>query len=142
MAAPDLNRGLVEAFYRDIWNAGRLEAAGRLLAPDLTFRGSTGVSTSGVGKFLDYVKLIREALGDYECVIEELVNDGERSFAKMLFRGHHTGRFFGVAPTGREVAWAGAALFKFRDGRIVELWVLGDIDGLKQQLGLVGRDLP
>ncbi|HTN51519.1 MAG TPA: ester cyclase [Anaeromyxobacter sp.] len=129
-------RALVEAFYARIWNAGDEEAARRILAPDLEFRGSTGPARTGVDGFLGYVRLIRGALAGYECVIEELVVEGERAFAKMLFRGRHAGTFFGVAPTGRAVAWAGAALFRFQAGRIRAVWVLGDVDGLKQQLGL------
>ena len=136
MAAEELNRRLVEDFYFRVWNAGDEETARRILAPELEFRGSTGPSKSGVDQFLDYVRLIRGALDEYRCVIEELVTEGDRSFARMRFQGRHTGRFFGVEPTGRPVAWAGAALFRIADGRIRSIWVLGDVDGLKQQLGL------
>src|SRR5262249_4553551 len=111
MPEPGLNRSLVEEFYGKVWNQGDEEVARRILSSDLRFRGSTGPVKSGVEEFLGYVRLIRGALSRYECVIEELVSEGERSFARMLFRGIHTGRFFGVAPTGREIAWAGAALF-------------------------------
>jgi hypothetical protein len=44
------------------------------------------------------------------------------------------GAIFGVAPTGRRIEYAGAALFRFRDERIWNVWVLGDVDGLKRQL--------
>jgi predicted ester cyclase len=54
----------------------------------------------------------------------------------MLFHGRHTGPFFGVPPTGNVVSWAGAALFTVAASRIRSVWVLGDVDGLKQQLGL------
>jgi steroid delta-isomerase-like uncharacterized protein len=136
------NRSLVEEFYFKVWNRGDEGAARRILAPDLRFRSSTGPTKTGVEEFLSYVRLIRSALSDYECLIEDLVSDGDRSFAKMLFRGIHTGQFFGVAPTGREVSWAGAALFCFRDGRIWNIWVLGDVDGLKRQLGLAQEIAP
>ncbi|MGH6906298.1 MAG: hypothetical protein ACREDX_00390 [Aestuariivirga sp.] len=41
--------------------------------------------------------------------------------------------------TGREIAWAGGAFFKMADGKIAELWVLGDIDSVKQQLGALAH---
>jgi predicted ester cyclase len=127
---------LIEDFYYEVWNRGDEEVARRILAPDLAFRASTGPVRSGVGQFIDYVRLIRGALSHYECVIEDLVTEDDRAFAKMLFRGRHTGRFFGVDPTGREIAWAGAALFRVAGGKIASIWVLGDVDGLKTQLGL------
>jgi steroid delta-isomerase-like uncharacterized protein len=128
--------GLVEEFYARIWNAGDEEAAHRLLASDLRFRGSTGVGLEGVGPFLEYVRLIRRALADYRCTIEDVVVERDRAFAKMRFVGRHVGTFMGVAPTGRTLQWVGAALFRVEGGRIRSLWVLGDMDGLKQQLGL------
>ena len=36
--------------------------------------------------------------------------------------------------TGAHVEWQGAALFEFEDGRIRDLWVLGDMRRLHLQL--------
>jgi predicted ester cyclase len=52
----------------------------------------------------------------------------------MTFKGLHRGRFFDVEPTGREIKWAGGAFFTTDGRQIVELWVLGDVDSVKQQL--------
>ena len=54
---------------------------------------------------------------------------------RMTFKGIHKGRFFDTDATGREIAWAGAAFFRTEGDKIIELWVLGDIDGVKRQLG-------
>ncbi len=129
-------RALVESFYLDVWNRGDEEAARRILSSDLEFRGSTGTTRRGLDPFLGYVRLIRGALGGYECVIEDAVVEPPKVFAKMLFRGTHTGPFFGVPPTGNVVSWAGAALFTVAGSRICNVWVLGDVDGQKQQLAL------
>jgi predicted ester cyclase len=129
-------RGLVESFYSDVWNRGDEEVARRILSNDLEFRGSTGPTRRGVDQFVGYVRLIRGALSGYECVIEDTVVEPPKLFAKMLFRGTHTGPFFGVQPTGKLVSWAGAALFTVAGSRISSVWVLGDVDGLKQQLAL------
>jgi len=40
-----------------------------------------------------------------------------------------------VEATGRVITWAGGAFFTTDGERITELWVLGDIDSVKQQLG-------
>jgi predicted ester cyclase len=134
--ARDEMRALVEKFYSDVWNRGDEDVARRILSSDLEFRGSTGSTRRGVEPFLDYVRLIRGALGGYECVIEDAVVEPPKAFARMLFHGRHTGPFFGVPPTGNVVSWAGAALFTVVASRIRSVWVLGDVDGLKQQLGL------
>lgn len=135
-------RGLVETFYFDVWNRGEEEAARRILSSNVEFRASTGPTKRGVDQFLDYVRLIRGALSGYECVIEDTVVEPPKLFAKMLFRGTHTGPFFGAPPTGNVVSWAGAALFTMAGSQICRIWVLGDVDGLKQQLGLAGSVPP
>jgi steroid delta-isomerase-like uncharacterized protein len=132
---------LVEKFYADVWNRGDEEVARRILSSDLEFRGSTGPTLSGVERFLGYVRLIRGALDGYECVIEDAVVEPPKVFARMLFRGTHTGPFFGVPPTGKVLSWAGAALFTVAGSRIDSIWVLGDVDALKQQLALA-RSIP
>jgi predicted ester cyclase len=52
----------------------------------------------------------------------------------MRFSGIHVGDFRGYRPSGLPVHWEGAALFSFEDGRIRELWVLGDLIGLDAML--------
>lgn len=125
---------IVRSFYREIWNKGRLEAIAAICHPDMIFRGSLGVHKNGSQGFADYVRQVRGALDNFRCDIEEAVAEDERVFAKMHFTGMHTGEFLGYPPTGLGVQWAGAALFHIDEGRIVDLWVLGDVHDLMMQL--------
>lgn len=121
---------LVSAFYDQIWNRGLLLAADELLAESFVFRGSLGAEVKGRPGFVDYVVAVRGALADYHCEILECVAEGPRAFAQMRFSGRHVGAFRGYVPTGRPIAWMGAALFEFEGARIARLWVLGDLAGL------------
>ncbi len=126
---------LVRRFYRDVWNSHDRAAMAELLTEDFRFRGSLGPENVGLEAFAAYVDSVHESLGEYRCEIEELVSEGDRSFARMTFSGIHRGRFLGHPPTGRKVSWAGAALFQESAGKLARLWVLGDLDGLREQLG-------
>ena len=127
-------RRIVERFYDEIWNRREEGAIETLCARDLTFRGSVGMEKHGREEFAGYVEMVTSALGEYHCAIDALVVEGNRAFAKMRFSGIHRGEFLGFAPTGRRVEWAGAALFTIEDGKIRDLWVLGDVEGLRAQL--------
>jgi predicted ester cyclase len=127
---------LVSAFYERIWNHGELDASAELLAEPFTFRGSLGAELHGREAFLDYVRSVRGALANYRCEILECVSDGARAFAKMRFSGRHVAPIRGFAPSGMDVHWLGAALFHFDSGRIVALWVLGDLAALDELLRL------
>ena len=81
---------------------------------------------------------VHAALADYRCDIKDLIATDERAAARMTFTGIHRAEFFGVPATQRRVTWAGAAFFAAADGRIKDIWVLGDLDGVKRQLGAIG----
>ena len=124
----------VNRFYHDIWNRRDKSAIAAVIDEDFLFRGSLGAEKRGHQGFEDYLDSVHLALADYHCEIEELVQDGTKVFAKMVFKGVHRGLLMGYEPTGRQVSWDGAALFHFNAGKITTLWVLGDVDGLKEQL--------
>jgi predicted ester cyclase len=121
-------------FYEDIWNRRDFTAIPEVLAPSLTFRGSLGSVRTGHDEFTSYVEEVTAALGDYRCDIETLVAEDRRVAARLLFSGIHRGPFMGYHPTGERVAWAGAAFFTFVGVLIDDVWVLGDLHGLHEQL--------
>lgn len=133
-------RSAVAAFYRDLWEKHDLARMPTLLAEDFVFRGSLGQEKRGHAGFAEYVALVHGALGDYRCDIEDMVVEGNRAFARMRFSGRHQGPLLDFAPTGETVWWTGAALFTLKDGLIAELWVLGDIEGLRRRLQAASRE--
>jgi predicted ester cyclase len=130
----NLIRAVVESFYADLWNRHDQSKIPALLHEDFTFRGSLGQVRTGHAGFASYVDLIHQALGEYRCDILDLVVEAPQAFARMRFSGIHQGDFFGYAPTGQRLEWAGAALFTFKGERVADLWVLGDLHGLRQLL--------
>ena len=128
------NRLLIERFYLEMWNRFDKSIVSEILTEDLRFRGSLGQSKNGYSEFGEYVDFVQRAFPDFSNEIEEIISEGDKAFAKLLYRGTHRGEIFGITPTGRPLRYAGAAVFKFRGDRIAEVWVLGDIYGLISQL--------
>ena len=112
----------------------RSSLVGELLTEDLEFHGSLGLQRRGHVGFEEYVDLVHEATPDLTCHIDDLLTDGDQSFARLTYWGTHRGTRFGMGPTGKRIEYAGAALFRFREARIASVWVLGDIHGLLHQL--------
>jgi predicted ester cyclase len=130
---PD-HRVIIQAFYEDIWNKHDKTKIPALLHEAFTFRGSLGQLHQGHGGFASYVDFVHAALGDYRCTIQDIISEGNQALARMLFSGVHRADFLGYAPTFKRVEWAGAAVFTFDGDKVSELWVLGDVHGLLQQL--------
>ncbi|MBN9587738.1 MAG: hypothetical protein BGN85_13110 [Alphaproteobacteria bacterium 64-11] len=128
------NRQLIQRFYWEMWNRFDKTAIPEILAEDLQFRGSLGQYKNGRAEFGEYVDFIQRAFPDFSNEIEEVISEGDKAFARLTFRGTHRGEVFGIAPTGRRIQYAGAAVFEFNGERISKVWVLGDIYGLISQL--------
>ncbi len=129
-----MHKEQVRRFYEVLWDAHDKEAIPSLLHENFTFRGSLGQEKRGHSGFAEYVDMVHNALGDYRCIIEEVVWEGDKVFAKMIFTGIHRDEFMGYAPTHKRVSWAGCALFTFKGDRIIDVWVLGDLKNLEDQL--------
>jgi predicted ester cyclase len=126
---------LVERFYYDLWNTANETVAWEILHSDFRFRASLGPEKIGPEGFIEYMRLIHTALSGYRCTIQEMLESGECVAARLRFGGVHRATFFGVPPTGREIVWSGASFFRTTGQQIVSLWVLGDVDAVKRQLG-------
>ena len=127
-------RNVVQSFYADIWNRSDKARIPLLLRSDFTFRGSLGQAKVGHEGFSSYVDFVQQALGEFRCDILDLVIEQPKAFARMRFSGIHRGELFGHQPSKKSVEWAGAALFTFSQGQVADLWVLGDLQGLLQNI--------
>jgi len=127
-------RTAVMVFYEDVWNRRNKARVPELFHQGFTFRGSLGSERRGYAEFCDYLDAVTGALADYVCTVQTVVVEADRAFAKVLFSGVHRAEFLGFPPTGKPVSWVGAALFTFAGEKISDLWVLGDLDGLREQL--------
>lgn len=128
------NKSIVRRYYEDLWNKWDLSRIEDLIAEDILFRGSLGVSVTGREGFKDYVHMVRDAFPDFHNTIEELIAEDERIAARLTYTGTHKGELFGMAATGKQVSYSGAAIFRIVRDHIVEGWVLGDTRGLVNQL--------
>jgi steroid delta-isomerase-like uncharacterized protein len=127
-------RDLVERFYNIVWNKADETEARKILDADFRFRASLGPELRGPDGFIAYLRSVHAALENFICTIDDLIETPDRAAARMSFSGLHRAKFFGVEPTGREIRWTGAAFFRVRDGKITELWVMGDVDTVKRQV--------
>jgi steroid delta-isomerase-like uncharacterized protein len=128
------NRELIRRFYEELWNAFDRRKVAEILTDDVRFRGSLGQERFGHSGFTEYMDMIETSFPDFTNDVEEIISEGDRAFARLTYRGTHRGTLFGIPPTRRRVEYAGAAVFRFRGEKIAEVWVLGDVHGLLQQL--------
>jgi steroid delta-isomerase-like uncharacterized protein len=133
-SVPVSAQDLVRRFYERLWNQWDDAAVDDTLALDITFRGSLGTSTTGRDQWRSYRDQIRHGAPDFHNEIVDLVSDSNRAAARLRYSGTHLGPLLGIPATGHRFTYSGAAFFTIGADLIADIWVLGDLDTLRQQL--------
>lgn len=89
------------------------------------------------------------AIGSFPCargvserryVDEAMFAQGEWVAGFGYIEATHTGKFMGIAPTGKRVRIRYIDFWQVRDGCIADNWVSGDFPGVLEQLGVAVFD--
>ena len=71
-------------------------------------------------------------------MIHSMVAEGDTVMVLFTAEGTHTGSMGAVPPTGKQFSFLMVDVFKFRDDKICEAWVIRDRMEIQEQLGIVG----
>ncbi len=122
--AADDARALAVAFLSRVWRGedNDLDAIDALMSEDYQLH-SAGRTIAGRAAFKAWVAEFQTRLLEAKNDILEVFSDasGERVVVRWLCSGRNNG-MFGSEPDGRPVAFTGIAIWRVRDGRLVECW--------------------
>ena len=122
----------------EIWNQGRVEVIPELIAEDLVDHiDLAGIEGSGRQRYRASVVQMRTAFPDYHESVNLAVAEGDIVVSFARITGTQTGEFFGMPASGRRIDFPAIGALRFRDGRAIERWGVGDNLSMMQQLGLI-----
>jgi steroid delta-isomerase-like uncharacterized protein len=131
------HRSLARRYFEDLFNAGELDVADQILAPEVSFIGP--ITPDGIHG-LDAYK--RFALAWYEGfpdrhfeVVEEWV-DEDRIATVFQITGTHGGNFLGQAATGHTIDVRAMNFFRIEEGKIRAIQAYFNPLELLQPIGL------
>lgn len=130
------NKELVKLYYEELWNKKDKTFIEKLFDDNITFHGSLGIETIGKKAFENYMDIILSSIPNLFHSIIHLVEDKENNSiaVRALYNGRHTGKLFEFEASNNKIVYNGASFFKFKDGKIIDIWVLGDLNSLTKQL--------
>jgi predicted ester cyclase len=119
------NKAVVRRLVEEVLNEGRLEVVDELYAPGLAPAARRWIAP------------FRASFPDVHMEIVELVAEGDKVVGRFTCSATHLGEWLGHAPTGRRFERVDeVSIFRFRDGRIAQVWSLEDSLDRLRQLGL------
>lgn len=125
--------------YDTFWNTGDEALARAALAPNFADNTLPTGRPQGLAGPLAASKLIRLAIPDIRCEIEQMIVAGDRVVAHLRFHGHFTGHFGQIQGQGQTISFIATDIYRVADGRIAENWHIEDNLTLQQQLGLIPK---
>ncbi len=129
------NKAIVKRIVHEIWNAGNLDLADELSAPDYTDNVSGSGSPVGPNGFKEAVSGVRDAFPDFALTINDMISEDDKVVLVWTFIGTHKGELMGIAPTDKLIEFDGIYLYRFKDGKLVERSGKRDMFKLMSQLG-------
>jgi steroid delta-isomerase-like uncharacterized protein len=130
------NKALVQRWFDEVWNRGRVEAIDELLAPDALVHGLGDGEMRGAAAFKPFHAAYREAFPDVRIQIDDMVAEGDQVAFRWTATASHQGNSLGFAATNRNVRFQGMGIIRVRNGKLVEGWNTFDQLGMLQQLGI------
>ena len=98
-------------------------------------------SVGGRDSYRDAFAAYPSVFSDFVTEVQRLIAEDDYVVAHLTTRGRHTGDFLGFPATGREFAFTNMAIYRIRNGQMVEAWYAEDTLGWFQQLGLIPADI-
>ena len=133
----DRNKDLMDRFYAEVVNGGKLDVIDELLAPDFVEHEEV----PGLPKDREGVKqffgMFRAAFPDVTFTVEAEIAENDLVAARVTIRGTHQGEFMGIPTTGRAVEFQAMDLVQFADGAARAHWGVTDMVAMLTQLGVM-----
>ena len=124
------NKAIVRRWFEEPW--ANLDILDEIVAADVT---------AGDIHSLDAYKQVASewitGFPDGGYVVEDIIAEGDKVVARYAFSGTHTGEWFGIPPTNKQVSVGGTMTYRIADDKIVEQWGHRDAFRFYTQLGLI-----
>jgi steroid delta-isomerase-like uncharacterized protein len=133
----EANKAAVRRLYEEVWARGNLDVADELFTDDYERHDlRAGDPAPGPKGQRQIAAAFRAAFPDLTWDVDFIMADGDFVAGRWTATGTHRGRWAGVEPTGRRMEFSGINVFRFENGKVVELWNHRDDLGLMEQLGV------
>jgi predicted ester cyclase len=133
---------LTRRTWEEIMPSGDSDALAAVVDPNCVSHDLPPGMPQGVEGVLQTIAMLHRAFSEQRYEVHRVIGEGEMVVIDATLHARHTGEFFGIPPTGREIALRSIHLIRYAGGREAETWALSDRLGLLQQLGVAPHATP
>lgn len=127
------NIEVINIVFSEIWSKGNVDLIDNLIAENFVGHFPKGAVYGREGLRANVIAH-RTSFPDWTEEIADTIADRDRVAVRFRSRGTNLGEFLNNPPTGKRVEISEVAIFRLKDGKVVEQWVYPDILSLQRQL--------
>jgi steroid delta-isomerase-like uncharacterized protein len=134
----DKNKQMIQKFVQVVWNGRDLAALKDFWTEDCVNHAMPGTDNLGLNALRIYHDWF---FGDFffafpnsQIEIVQQIAEGDRVVSYITSTGTHSGVFYGIPPTGKNISTSVIRIDRIQDGKIAEHWSISDAAGLMHQL--------
>ena len=136
MSTPEEAKEVIRRWNNEGWSGGKYDLAYEIISPNMTVHGAGGQAVGmGPDGLIDLIKTWRTAFPDGSMAIDDLIVEGDTVAIRNTWHGTHDAEFYGVPPSGKQVAVTSVGIDRVVDGLVTEGWGELDMVGMMQQMG-------
>lgn len=128
-----MNKALVRRHIEDWLNRKDLRTVCTDVAEDFIDHDAPLGTPPGPLWLKHWFRTLHQVVPDLRVTIENLIADDDCVTTHQTWRGTHTGRFLGLAPTGKPFVLTNVVIWRIANGKLKERWGL-DQASLRRQL--------
>ncbi|MDA2919510.1 ester cyclase [Desulfobacterota bacterium AH_259_B03_O07] len=129
------NKAIARRYIEEVHNKWNLEFADEIFSNDCVVH--VGLASFNKEDYKDLVKRYSSTFPDIATDVDDQIAEADKVVTLWTTRFTHDKKSMGVNPTYRQIIIKGISIYRFVEGRIVEMWVSWDRLSLMQQLGII-----
>jgi predicted ester cyclase len=127
------NKAIITQYSKAVWNDRDLSAIDCFFDASATIR-SPFSAVHGKETMHDIVDKWLTAFPDLTIKWDEFISENDKVVSHWTAQGTHLGGFFDTRPTYKDITFSGVAIYRLKDGKIVDYWSLVDTHAILSQL--------
>jgi len=129
------NKALISKVIEAV-NGRNLTLLDELIASDFVYHTDTQ-QIQGLEVMKQVIEEEINGFPDLHVAIEDVIAEGYKVCIRLKETGTHTGKFRGLAPTGKKINYTAITIWRIVNSKVVEGWGVYDMLDFYKQLGVI-----
>lgn len=130
-----INKEIIQRLYKEVLVEWNMKVVDELVAPQFISHDWPEGGPTGPQPFKNYYsKVIKSVVPDARYAVDDVIAEDDKVVVRWRLLGTHKGEYLNIPPSGKFITLKGIAIYRLREGELIERWVVTDLYGLLQEI--------